>query len=77
MQFPSQKFMICAYLWNNMEMSNLLLHMSPEAFPGPRTFDPDRWVLEASTSKMGLDFAPFSKGPRIWYGRTLPIDDEC
>ncbi|KAF8831055.1 hypothetical protein HHX47_DHR1000342 [Lentinula edodes] len=60
-----------------VEMSHLLLHMNPEAFPDPRTFNPDRWLLEASTNKMGLDFAPFSKGPRIWYDRTLPIDDEC
>ncbi|KAJ4483055.1 cytochrome P450 [Lentinula edodes] len=54
-----------------VEMSHLLLHMNPEAFPDPRTFNPDRWLLEASTSKMGLDFAPFSKGPRICLGMNL------
>ncbi|KAJ3999225.1 cytochrome P450 [Lentinula boryana] len=53
-----------------VEMSTLFLHMNPEAFPDPETFNPDRWLGEV-TSRMGLDFAPFSKGPRICLGMNL------
>ncbi|KAE9397343.1 cytochrome P450 [Gymnopus androsaceus JB14] len=47
-----------------VEMSVLFLHMNPEIFSDPHTFNPDRWLAE-DTSKMMLDLAPFSKGPRI------------
>ncbi|KAJ4487666.1 cytochrome P450 [Lentinula aciculospora] len=53
-----------------VEMSSLLLHMNPEAFPDPHTFNPDRWLGQGN-SKMVLDFAPFSKGPRICLGMNL------
>ncbi|KAJ3734035.1 cytochrome P450 [Lentinula guzmanii] len=47
-----------------VEMSPVFLHMNPDVFPDPYTFNPDRW-LTGSTSEMMLDLAPFSKGPRI------------
>ncbi|KAJ3991848.1 cytochrome P450 [Lentinula boryana] len=47
-----------------VEMSPVFLHMNPDVFPDPYTFNPDRW-LTGSTSEMVLDLAPFSKGPRI------------
>ncbi|KAJ3740542.1 cytochrome P450 [Lentinula detonsa] len=48
-----------------VEMSPVFLHMNPDVFPDPYTFNPDRWE-SGSTSEMMLDLAPFSKGPRIW-----------
>ncbi|KAE9397352.1 cytochrome P450 [Gymnopus androsaceus JB14] len=53
-----------------VEMSTLFLHMNPEIFPDPYTFNPERWLAE-DTSKMTLDLAPFSKGPRICLGLNL------
>jgi len=52
-----------------VEMSALFLHMNPETFPDPYAFNPDRWLTE--NSKMALDLAPFSKGPRICIGLNL------
>ncbi|KIK53192.1 hypothetical protein GYMLUDRAFT_179261 [Collybiopsis luxurians FD-317 M1] len=48
-------------------MSALFLHMNPEVFVDPFTFNPDRWLAEDVT-QMNLDLAPFSKGPRICLG---------
>ncbi|KIK65024.1 hypothetical protein GYMLUDRAFT_160341 [Collybiopsis luxurians FD-317 M1] len=44
-------------------MSQYFMHMNPEVFSDPYTFNPDRWLVE-NTSEMMLDFVPFSKGPR-------------
>jgi len=44
--------------------------MNPETFPDPLKFKPERWLVE-DTSKMMLDLAPFSKGPRICIGLNL------
>ncbi|KAJ3850649.1 cytochrome P450 [Lentinula lateritia] len=49
-----------------VEMSIALVHMSPDVFHDPYTFNPDRW-LAADTTEMMLNLAPFSKGPRIWF----------
>ncbi|KAF9075802.1 hypothetical protein BDP27DRAFT_1314519 [Rhodocollybia butyracea] len=48
-------------------MSTMFLHMNPNIFPDPYTFNPDRWLVEDS-SQMMLDLAPFSKGPRMRLG---------
>ncbi|KAF9077858.1 cytochrome P450 [Rhodocollybia butyracea] len=45
-------------------MSVMYLHMNPEVFPDPYTFNPDRWLVE-DTNQIMFDLAPFSKGPRI------------
>ncbi|KAF9071654.1 cytochrome P450 [Rhodocollybia butyracea] len=50
-----------------VEMSIVFLHMNPDVFPDPYTFNPDRWLVE-DTNQMMLDLAPFSKGPRICLG---------
>ncbi|KAF9063712.1 cytochrome P450 [Rhodocollybia butyracea] len=47
-----------------VEMSHLFLHMNPDVFTDPHTFNPDRWLVE-NTSEMMHDLATFSKGPRI------------
>ncbi|KAF5344620.1 hypothetical protein D9757_013905 [Collybiopsis confluens] len=45
-------------------MSALFLHMNPDVFEDPFTFNPDRWLAE-DTAEMIHDLAPFSKGPRM------------
>ncbi|KIK58362.1 hypothetical protein GYMLUDRAFT_171086 [Collybiopsis luxurians FD-317 M1] len=45
-------------------MSQYFMHMNPEVFSDPYTFNPDRWLVE-NTSEMMLDLVPFSKGPQI------------
>ncbi|KIK70276.1 hypothetical protein GYMLUDRAFT_994700 [Collybiopsis luxurians FD-317 M1] len=47
-----------------VEMSHFFMHMNPDVFPDPYTFNPDRWLAE-ETKEMSLDFVAFSKGPRI------------
>ncbi|KAJ4475676.1 cytochrome P450 [Lentinula aciculospora] len=54
-----------------VEMSTLFLHMNPDVFPDPTTFNPDRWLDENSTNEMMQDLAPFSKGPRMCLGINL------
>ncbi|KAJ3752765.1 cytochrome P450 [Lentinula raphanica] len=53
-----------------VEMSTVFLHMNPDVFRKPYTFDPDRWLTE-DADKMNQDFAPFSKGPRMCIGLNL------
>ncbi|KAF9077833.1 cytochrome P450 [Rhodocollybia butyracea] len=47
-----------------VEMSTMFLHMNPDVFPDPYTFNPDRWLVE-DINEMMFDLASFSKGPRI------------
>ncbi|KAJ4469030.1 cytochrome P450, partial [Lentinula edodes] len=51
-------------------MSSAFLHMNPDVFSDPYTFNPERWLTQ-DTSTMMFDFAPFSKGPRICIGLNL------
>ncbi|KIK54976.1 hypothetical protein GYMLUDRAFT_48175 [Collybiopsis luxurians FD-317 M1] len=51
-------------------MSQYFMHMNPEVFSDPYTFNPDRWLVE-DTSEMMLNFVPFSKGPRQCIGLNL------
>ncbi|KAF9077862.1 cytochrome P450 [Rhodocollybia butyracea] len=51
-------------------MSAKFLHMNPNVFPDPYTFNPDRWLAQ-DTSQLLLDLAPFSKGPRMCLGLNL------
>ncbi|KAJ3751757.1 cytochrome P450 [Lentinula raphanica] len=53
-----------------VEMSTAFLHLNPDVFPDPYTFNPNRWLIE-DTNEMNLDFAPFSKGPRMCVGLNL------
>ncbi|KIK57228.1 hypothetical protein GYMLUDRAFT_247190 [Collybiopsis luxurians FD-317 M1] len=54
----------------SVEMGVLFMHMNPDIYPDPRTFNPDRWLAE-DTGKMMEDLVPFSKGPRICLGVNL------
>ncbi|KAF9072158.1 cytochrome P450 [Rhodocollybia butyracea] len=47
-----------------VEMSTLFLHMNPDIYPEPYTFNPERWLVN-DPGQIILDLAPFSKGPRI------------
>ncbi|KAF9077832.1 cytochrome P450 [Rhodocollybia butyracea] len=42
-----------------VEMSTTFLHMNPNVFSDPHTFNPDRWLVE-DTNQMMLDLAPSS-----------------
>ncbi|KAJ3774251.1 cytochrome P450 [Lentinula raphanica] len=53
-----------------VEMSTAFLHLNPDVFPDPYTFNPNRWLVE-DTNEMNLDFVPFSKGPRSCVGLNL------
>ncbi|KAF9063811.1 cytochrome P450 [Rhodocollybia butyracea] len=53
-----------------VEMGTIFLHMNPDVFTDPYTFNPDRWLAE-DTNQMMLDLAPFCKGPRICLGLNL------
>ncbi|KIK65683.1 hypothetical protein GYMLUDRAFT_159069 [Collybiopsis luxurians FD-317 M1] len=46
-----------------VEMSAYFMHMNPEIFKDPHTFNPDRW-LDGNNNDMMLDLVTFSKGPR-------------
>ncbi|KIK58366.1 hypothetical protein GYMLUDRAFT_246084 [Collybiopsis luxurians FD-317 M1] len=48
-------------------MSQYFMHMNPEVFNSPHTFNPDRWLVENTSEMMG-DLVPFSKGPRQCLG---------
>ncbi|KAF9024874.1 cytochrome P450 [Rhodocollybia butyracea] len=47
-----------------VKMSTMFLHMNPDVFPDPYTFNPDRWLVE-DINEMMFNLAPFSKGPRM------------
>jgi len=48
-------------------MSNLFISMSPDIFPSPTTFDPDRWGAPNSPERRRLErhLHPFGKGSRM------------
>ncbi|KAF5389785.1 hypothetical protein D9757_006034 [Collybiopsis confluens] len=52
-------------------MSIFFMHMNPQVFKEPRTFNPDRWLGEDTSEIMTVDFLPFSKGPRKCIGLNL------
>ncbi|KIK54817.1 hypothetical protein GYMLUDRAFT_48370 [Collybiopsis luxurians FD-317 M1] len=51
-------------------MSHYFMHMNPEVFSDPDTFNPDRWLVRG-TSEMMLDLVSFSKGPHQCLGLNL------
>lgn len=54
-----------------MSMSMRDLHLNPDLFPEPETFNPDRWLYGNFTSKMQQAFVPFSRGTRNCIGQEL------
>lgn len=50
-------------------MSNLFISMSPDIFPSPTTFDPDRWGTPNSPERRRLErhLHPFGKGTKCPY----------
>lgn len=55
------------FLQTIVSAQNYSLHMHPDYFPSPYTFDPHRFLGDSSKAKAGLN--PFSEGPRACIGR--------
>jgi cytochrome P450 len=49
-------------------LSPYVMHRSPEYFPDPERFDPERWALEAKDSRPKFSYFPFGGGPRLCIG---------
>lgn len=54
-------------------MSALFISMSPDIFPDPENFDPDRWGLPRSATRRHLEhyLHPFGGGSRLCVGINL------
>lgn len=51
-------------------MTSVMMHSSPDHFPNPETFDPDRW-LQPNASRLRKYLVAFSKGSRQCLGINL------
>ncbi|KAI0196450.1 putative benzoate 4-monooxygenase cytochrome P450 [Astrocystis sublimbata] len=51
-----------------VSMSPFSMHIDPEVFPDPFTFNPDRWLGKNYDSKMDRNLNPFLQGSRICIG---------
>ena len=51
-----------------VSMSAGLIHLDPNAFPQPHTFDPERWMNPAERRRLEKYMVPFSKGTRVCLG---------
>ncbi|HEU5155720.1 MAG TPA: cytochrome P450 [Streptosporangiaceae bacterium] len=49
------------------------VHMNPDHWPDPQTFDPDRFTPEASAKRPRLAYIPFGIGPRGCEGAALAM----
>ena len=55
---------------------NYISHMSPENFPDPTKFDPERFMDKSADNPNKIEagtFLPFSQGPRACVGKLLAI----
>ena len=54
-------------------MSSLFISMSPEIFPNPKSFNPDRWSTPNSPERWRLEkhLHPFGGGSRVCIGSNL------
>ena len=50
-----------------MAIGNTFVHLNPQIFPNPKTFDPERWLKEDS-STLDHYLVAFSKGQRSCTG---------
>lgn len=52
-------------------MSSYWMHMDPEVFPDPHSFEPRRWLTDDTERLriMHAHYVPFSKGSRACVGQ--------
>jgi cytochrome P450 len=53
-------------------LAQLMVHSSPDIFPSPKDFIPERW-LEDSSASLEKWLVPFSRGPRACLGQNLAM----
>lgn len=53
--------------------SPYVLHYSPDVYPDPDRFDPDRFLPEAETKRHKSAFLPFGVGPRVCIGNYFAL----
>ncbi|ODM87287.1 Cytochrome P450 4c3 [Orchesella cincta] len=56
---------------SNVAVSIFQLHRSPEYFPNPDEFQPERFLPENCTGHHSFAYVPFSSGPRSCIGRSF------
>nr|POE78006.1 cyrochrome p450 monooxygenase [Quercus suber] len=52
-------------------MSQYFVHLNPEIFPSPHTYDPTRWLAAKAESTLERYLVPFSRGARMCIGMNV------
>ena len=47
-------------------MTSVFMHDNPACFPGPHTFNPDRWIDRSEAPRLGRYLVKFVRGARSW-----------